>query len=380
LDKISIKSQLIYVLILFFVISTIFIMPFVYVDVSVQAKGIIQPETERMEVKSLLSGILNDVKVKENQIVKKGDTLFTLEVKDFNNRNNFIKQTNEQKLNLINDLIFLQKIDSTNWHKDINLQTTQYITQFQEIKLRLSEIDRQKKRELIDLKRDAFLYEGKAISKREYESRTDKVAKLESEIKILLENQQARWRAEETILRKELSELQKQSVSMNIEQKNYIFIASINGIIQQPISKYIGGIVQAGETLCIISPDTTLIAECFISSKDIGYLQKGMNTKLQIDAFNYRDWGFVPAKIQEIGKDFMLADKQFGFKVRCQIQNTKLKLKNNYQAEIKKGMTLKAHFVVTKRSLWQLLFDKTDNWLNPKQNNFVPNQIQNKVL
>lgn len=29
-------------------------------------------------------------------------------------------------------------------------------------------------------------------------------------------------------------------------------------------------------------------------------------------------------------------------------------------------MTLTGRFMITKRSLFQLLYDKTDNWLNPK--------------
>jgi len=35
----------------------------------------------------------------------------------------------------------------------------------------------------------------------------------------------------------------------------------------------------------------------------------------------------------------------------------------------KKGMTLQARFIVTKRSLWQLLYDKVDDWANPNIRN-----------
>jgi len=34
-------------------------------------------------------------------------------------------------------------------------------------------------------------------------------------------------------------------------------------------------------------------------------------------------------------------------------------------------MTLRSHFVVTKRSLFDLLYDKTDDWLNPKNNSIA---------
>ena len=40
--------------------------------------------------------------------------------------------------------------------------------------------------------------------------------------------------------------------------------------------------------------------------------------------------------------------------------------KNGYKGDISKGMTLTARFLIANRSLWQLLYDKVDNWLNPK--------------
>ncbi|GHT22645.1 hypothetical protein AGMMS4957_13110 [Bacteroidia bacterium] len=43
-----------------------------------------------------------------------------------------------------------------------------------------------------------------------------------------------------------------------------------------------------------------------------------------------------------------------------------LQLKNGYKGNLKKGMTLTGRFYLTDRSLWQLLFDKVDNWVNPK--------------
>jgi HlyD family secretion protein len=47
------------------------------------------------------------------------------------------------------------------------------------------------------------------------------------------------------------------------------------------------------------------------------------------------------------------------------LDNKQLHLKNGFAGELKKGMTVQARFVVIKRSLWQLLFDKIDDWVNP---------------
>jgi len=42
----------------------------------------------------------------------------------------------------------------------------------------------------------------------------------------------------------------------------------------------------------------------------------------------------------------------------CSLGQKFLELKNGYPGKLNKGMTLQARFVVTRRSLWQLIYDK----------------------
>ena len=44
-----------------------------------------------------------------------------------------------------------------------------------------------------------------------------------------------------------------------------------------------------------------------------------------------------------------------------------LQLKSGRVGKLKKGMTVSAHFMVTRRSLFDLLYQKIDDWANPKQ-------------
>ena len=52
--------------------------------------------------------------------------------------------------------------------------------------------------------------------------------------------------------------------------------------------------------------------------------------------------------------------------VKCKLLTDTLTLKNGYCASIQKGMTLTARFRLTQRTLWQLLYDRMDDWMNPK--------------
>jgi HlyD family secretion protein len=90
--------------------------------------------------------------------------------------------------------------------------------------------------------------------------------------------------------------------------------------------------------------------------------------RLQLDAFNYNQWGMAEATVSEIGRDVSTVDGQAAFRVVCTLHDRELRLKNGYVGTLRKGMTLTAHFTLTRRTLFQLLHDKVDDWFNPSYN------------
>lgn len=69
------KSQAIYWVVLATIVLAFILLPFVYVDISIQSNGVIRPAIEKTEIKATISGIVNEVYVYEGQKVKKGDIL-----------------------------------------------------------------------------------------------------------------------------------------------------------------------------------------------------------------------------------------------------------------------------------------------------------------
>ncbi len=55
------------------------------------------------------------------------------------------------------------------------------------------------------------------------------------------------------------------------------------------------------------------------------------------------------------------------FKAKCNLNTNFLALKNGIKGTLKKGMTIRAHFLVADRSLFQLLYQNLDDWINPTQ-------------
>lgn len=71
--------------------------------------------------------------------------------------------------------------------------------------------------------------------------------------------------------------------------------------------------------------------------------------------------------VYDIDQNLSTQGEMSFFVVRCMMKESSLFLKNGYEARIKKGMFVTAHFQLTRRTLWQLLWDKADDWFNPQQ-------------
>ncbi len=106
--------------------------------------------------------------------------------------------------------------------------------------------------------------------------------------------------------------------------------------------------------------------ESNVSPNDIGLIQKNQKVKFQIDAFNYNQWGLLEGKVIEIDNNITIQENQAFFKVRCLLNTKEMKLKSGYKTKVSKGMTLTTRYIIARRSLFDLLFDKVDDWLNPK--------------
>jgi HlyD family secretion protein len=153
------------------------------------------------------------------------------------------------------------------------------------------------------------------------------------------------------------------------EKGQYIIYAPISGTVHNMAGIYEGSFAYPNQVLAEISPDTGLVAECYIPPKDIGLIRKNMQVNFQVSAFDYNQWGILTGKVVDISNDITVVNDQPVFTVRASLDQTYMELKNGYRGNLKKGMTLQAHFTVARRSLFQLLYDNVDDWLNPQWSN-----------
>ena len=77
--KHSLKSKIIYGIVLLSIIGIGASLPFVFLDIYSSAKGILKSEEERNQISSLYSGRITSTFIKENKYVQQGDTLLIID-------------------------------------------------------------------------------------------------------------------------------------------------------------------------------------------------------------------------------------------------------------------------------------------------------------
>jgi len=355
------RSKVIYIFLTVSVVIQVTALPFLFVDVSINSSGILKSTTEVSALKATATGYIKDILVKENELVGNGQLLFTVQAPVLEEKEKHLMARLQEARGFIEDLNKLVAGKTTPDQLITNLYRQSHFDYRQKL------IDRQTKFLKVkqDYERNKKLYDQKVIAAADFENFEFELDKSKNEIELLKQNQLSQWQQELRNYERELTDLQNQLAQTQKEKDNLNIKAPVSGTVQNLTGVYPGSTVFAGQELAQISPDTDLLAEVYVSPNDIGLLRPGMDVRMQVDAFNYNQWGLLNGKVKEISNDIQIMDNRPMFEVRCSLEKEYLTLKNGYKGNLKKGMTLQARFVVTKRSLWQLLYDKADDWLNP---------------
>lgn len=340
---------------------------FIKVDVNVKSSGRCRSIEERGIVKPLVSGRIDSVFVRENDHVRSGQILMTIKRESLEGKNDQVKQQQSDVQTQLSDLAKLIRAFRTNdWPARVQLESGIYHQQYSLFLQQLAEARSRYASARRNYDRYLLLYRKQAVSALEYEEVKLRVDNIRNELLLIGETQGSRWQTELNNLKMETRELSSQHEQYAEEREYYTLRAALTGSVQQMKGVRAGSLVSANEVLAEISPDSGMIAETDVLPRDIGLLKVGTLARFQVDAYNYNQWGMLSGKVTSISNDiFMDNGGQPYFKVKCMLDTYQLKLKNGYIGRIKKGMTLQVRFFVTRRTLFQLLYDQADDWLNP---------------
>ena len=364
-SKHSVTSKVIYSTIVLFLIGLLGLLPVIHVDVGVRSQGLMRPVTEVVQLTAPVSGHIKALYASENKYISKGDIFAMLEAPELTERLRYNEARQQQLVRFINDLDLLQNADSTLLITSVELKSARYHSALMEFKQQLlnqqQKIDQLKRQ----LERKKVLFERNAISEAALDESMFSFHAEVNRYKLLIEQQQNQWKQDEIAFQNELDQLRSEEVRIQQELSRTEIRSPITGTVQNLARIFQNSFVYANQVLGEISPDTSLVAEAYVPPKDIGLLREGMPVRIQIDAYNYNQWGAATGVIKNISSDVIMNEGQPLFRVQCSLDQTYMELKNGFRGDIKKGMTFQARFIVSRRSLLQFLYDKADDWLNP---------------
>jgi HlyD family secretion protein len=359
LVSISPVSRIIYHLCLLLIAGVLISLPLVRVQVSVSSKGIIRPRQEKANIIPFISGMVEEVYVSEGEYIKMSDPI--LKVRSFDASRNL-------------QLLKMELTDADQYLTDLRGLLSdpltvpvrqKFRTAWKEYCHHLDYLILMFEKAHKEWIRQTGLYKAGLISEKEYDDLTFSKNKANQEkVRFISESKRA-WQEDYIAYldRKRILTTQIQQTEEQIRRS--MITAPVSGSLEEFSGIFPGSVLQAGETIGIISPDSKLIAEMYMQSRNIAYLSTGQEVIMQVDAFPSREWGMVKAEIYEISRDYIWLNQQAVYRVKCRFPEKRLVLKNGYEGELIKGMTFQARCLIAPRSLFQLLTDKADDWLDP---------------
>jgi hypothetical protein len=127
------------------------------------------------------------------------------------------------------------------------------------------------------------------------------------------------------------------------------------GVVRLPAE----GIEMTGESAG--GAGAPLVIEAFLRERDAKFLRPGQRAILQYDAFPYNEWGSAAGSVEEISPQPVRLDQQALFKVLVQSSARALRMPDGRAGRIVDGMSASVRLVVNRKSLLQLIYQKSED-------------------
>jgi multidrug resistance efflux pump len=373
------RRPIIYWLLLVSMVGAIAALPLIQVDVAVRAIGWVRPAAERTEIRPAVSGHIEHVLARDNDRVRIGQALLTLDSGDIDERIARNRALQQEEEDLLSDLVALTRSggigsDGQSLAPISDLRTpalqqdrAQFFMQASSYRLAVTKAQN-------ELRRYNILADKGLVAERDRDNAGFEAERLQRETNLLVEQALARWQFRLRDERSKLADLVSEGQRLREAQAQYTVRSTSDGSLIGFSGLSAGAFVTAGQALGTVSPNDTLLIETFVSPRDVGLMRVGQDARLQIDAYSYTQWGTLVGVVESISGDttsYPMASQaspygNAAFKVVVRPRSTTLRLANGVRGDLRKGMTLSARFLVARRSLLSVLYEDVSSWLDPK--------------
>ncbi|WP_288239083.1 HlyD family secretion protein [uncultured Prochlorococcus sp.] len=322
-------------------------------DEVIIASGRLIPKGEVKKVMSPTSGIIEEIYVREGEIVQEGQNLLLID-------NKVIFQKNETlRKNLKSNQFLIKKTQN-----EIDTLDSIYFDQLSFLKNKIS-INKK------ILEKYKYLFNEGAIAELDFLRQKSIVNELETD---LLEKKIS-YRKTKINLLDNLEKLKQNNTGLdgqlkenNIIKEKKLIKSQVEGYVFDLKPKVNGYIASTAEVLLKIVPTGFLEAYVEVPSSDIGFVNKGMLADISIDSYPSSDFGIVEGEIIEISKDALPPNPKenrnlYFYPVKVKLEKQNLQIDQNNYLGLQAGMTIKANIKLRKVSYLRLILsnfkDKT---------------------
>ena len=318
---------------------------FAKTDQIVIANGELQPTTRVRSIKLPISGVVEEVYVKEGNLVEKDEKL--LKINDDLNI--------ETKQNLINKISLKEE--------ELKLKKSELENSVLILKNEINEINSVLSIERYNLNKFSSVYDEGAISKIDYDAQKIKVLNYLNDLtnkNILIKVKTSELGQEIKFIQDNLFNYKTQLEEIEDILKYSIIKSPIAGYVYEINAKDKGFVIGANQDILKIVPQENLEALVFVNSKDIGFILTGQEVELNIDSYPAADFGGVDGIISFISANSRKIndrDNNLFYEVKVTLNNQLIELNSGKNLPLKPGMSLSANIKLRRLSYLQLLFN-----------------------
>ena len=314
-------------------------------DEVVVATGKLEPLGSVKPIQMPMGGVVEDILVKEGDLVKANQVLLRLDTEADEDRRDTLAQT----IKLKQEQLQLKQQERKQY---LELNSTEQKVLEENLLLQRELLDRYQK--LAD--------QGASpeIQLLQQKDRVQQVLGELQQIKVDRRRQQAQQDQQIQSLKSDLAELRSQRTGQVVKLRYQEIRSPVDGVVFEMKPTATGFVAQGSEPVMTIVPIDTLEARVEVPSDKIGFIYQGQSSDLSIDSYSANDFGILEGVVRKIGSDALppnpaLGQSFYRFPVDIQLKNQSLVLKDGQTLPLQVGMSLTANIKLRKVSYLQLI-------------------------
>lgn len=159
---------------------------------------------------------------------------------------------------------------------------------------------------------------------------------------------------------KRIVELNGQIKQAELTKRYQVVQAPVDGIVFDLKAGNPGYVANTTEPVMKVVPDKSLMAEVFITNKDIGFVKEGMQVDVRFESYNFSEFGDIKGTLVSVGEDALPPDEiypYYRFPAKVELNRQTLSA-NGRQLPLQSGMSVTANIKTRDRSILSIFTDK----------------------